>query len=171
MKRDWRKLLTEAREQGLCCADVAALHGCARSTVSHSSKRHGIKLRYGKRGGSPEKRDWPAVLTAAKEAGLSASEVARAEGVSHDTVTGALRRHSIELVKKPYRGGRPKGAGKHGSYARLHTDAFVEAAKGLESANAFCIRLGIGIDTLKRLERAHGIALPRRTPRAIGART
>ncbi len=171
MARDWKAILTEAKEQGLYASQVAVRQGCKPSTVAHAIKSHGIKLRIAWRGGK-EKRDWRAVLTAAQDGGLSAAEVARAEKVTLDAVIAAQSRYNIKLIRKPYRRGRPKGAGKHGgSYARLHTEAFVAAAKQLETANAFCIRLGIGIDVLKRLERAHGIALPRRTPRPIGART
>lgn len=116
------------------------------------------------------KRDWLTLLTEAKANGLCCKEVAEQQGCTRSVVSRAQRTHGIRLVKKYP--GRTRGKGiHHPPKTRTLTEAFVAAATSLESANAFCLRMNISHSKLLDVEKAHGIKLPRRTPRQIGART
>lgn len=98
-------------------------------------------------------RDWKAILTDAKERGISRVALARELGIGRGEVNNAAKFHKIDLPNAPkYMKGRTtprteeERQRQRDNARRRWERTFAAAPPGL-TLNAFCFRYGCGADT------------------------
>lgn len=101
----WADVFADACGRDLYNAQVAREQGVSEAAVSMAASRLGVKLRPGPKGRHTVKvENWAAVLSEAREAGVSSAAVARACGVTRAAVIKAQRVHGIRLAHAHARG-------------------------------------------------------------------
>jgi hypothetical protein len=100
--RDWYAILLDAKKRGISQAAVSAEQGVSNTVVSRNCRDFEIVLP--REPSHLARADWPRVLRAARAAGMSQSDVARAQGVSNVCVHKHCKKLGIEL---PHGNNRP----------------------------------------------------------------
>lgn len=112
---DWLSELTEGLKNGLTVRQLSAKLGVHPPAVHKHEHRTGIRLqrirKIGRQKGANSGVDWPTVLREAKEAGTSATALARALSVSLTAVLGAEDRTGIFLKRRHHNKNRNGGFG------------------------------------------------------------